>query len=87
MTPQQRLCLGACAFGRALDAVENHSTANRRYAAAACLWNCVRRGPTNAPPIGEPLWTGIRVIDGLLTMAAVPGSGFSVRPAPEKRRC
>jgi type III secretion protein N (ATPase) len=83
MTLQQRLCLGACAFGRALDARGEPLDGGPplRGRRVSLELRCPR--PNERAAIGEPIWTGIRVIDGLLTIGrggrvgvfGAPGAG------------
>jgi type III secretion protein N (ATPase) len=83
MTPQQRLCLGACAFGRALDALGVPLDGGPPLRGRRVSLDLRSPRPNERVAIGEPLWTGIRVIDGLLTIGrgarvgifGAPGAG------------
>ncbi len=79
MVPPQ-LCLGTCALGRAIDALGapldgEPPLAGRRV-------NVALRPPlpNDRAPIVEPLWTGIRAIDGLLTLGR--GARIGIFGAP-----
>jgi type III secretion protein N (ATPase) len=83
MTPQQRLCLGACAFGRALDALGVPLDGGPPLRGRHVSLELRSPRPNERVAIGEPLWTGLRVIDGLLTIGrgarvgifGAPGAG------------
>ena len=68
MTPQRRLCLGACAFGRALDALGAPLDGGPPLRGRRVSLELRSPRPNERAAIGEPIWTGIRVIDGLLTI-------------------
>ena len=83
MTPQQRLHLGACAFGRALDALGDPLDGGPPLRGRRVSLELRSPRPNERAAIGEPIWTGIRVIDGLLTIGrgarvgifGAPGAG------------
>jgi flagellar biosynthesis/type III secretory pathway ATPase len=83
MTLPRRLCLGACAFGRAIDGYGRPLDGGppplgRRVGVALCPPR-----PAERAAVETPLWTGVRVIDGLLTIGrgarvgifGAPGAG------------
>src|SRR5580658_11098189 len=84
MTPQQRLCLGACAFGRALDAVGEPLDGEPPLRGRRVSLELRSPRPNERAAIGEPLWTGIRVIDGLLTIGRGARVGIFGAPAAGK---
>ncbi len=86
MNAPRRCNLGTCALGRALDARgapldDGPPPCGRRVAV-----NVRAPAPSRRAPIADALWTGIRAIDGLLTLGrgarigvfGAPGSGKSV---------
>ena len=83
MMPQHRLCLGACAFGRALDALGAPLDGGAPLRGRRVSLELRSPRPNERAAIGEPLWTGIRAIDGLLTIGrgarvgifGAPGAG------------
>ncbi len=87
MTPRRALDLGTCAFGRAIDASRRAAGRTAPLCAdGASHWSRRAPLPNERAPINVPLWTGIRVVDGLLTIGrgarvgifGAPGSGKSV---------
>lgn len=83
LTPQRRLCLGACAFGRALDALGAPLDGGPPLRGRRVSLELRSPRPNERAAIGEPIWTGVRVIDGLLTIGrgarvgifGAPGAG------------
>ena len=83
MTPRQRLCLGTCAFGRALDALGTPLDGGPPLRGRRVSLELRSPRPNERAAIGEPIWTGVRVIDGLLTIGrgarvgifGAPGAG------------
>ena len=81
----ERLNLGTCAFGRAIGA--DGAPLDGGPPLCGCSVEIELRSPTPAErvPIDAPLWTGIRVIDGLLALGrgarvgifGPPGAGKS----------
>jgi ATP synthase in type III secretion protein N len=83
VTGLQRLALGTCAFGRAIDAhglpLDNRPPLRGRVVSVELR----SPRPHERAPIVTPFWTGIRVIDGLLTIGrgarvgifGAPGAG------------
>lgn len=80
MIAQERLALGTCAFGRAIDA--NGSPLDRGPALRGrCVELRLRSpGPNERVGLVTPLWTGLRVIDGLLTIGR--GARIGIFGAP-----
>lgn len=85
MNAPRRLALGTCALGRAIDAegipLDGGPVLRGRMVTPALR----SPRPNERVPIATPLWTGIRVIDGLLTIGrgarigifGAPGAGKS----------
>jgi type III secretion protein N (ATPase) len=82
ITPQ-RLCLGTCAFGRALDAFGTPLDGGPSLRGRRVSLELRSPRPNERTAICEPIWTGVRVIDGLLTIGrgarvgifGAPGAG------------
>lgn len=80
MMAPQRLALGTCAFGRAIDArgfpLDNRPELRGRVVAVEPR----SPRPNERVPIETPFWTGVRVIDGLLTIGR--GARIGIFGAP-----
>lgn len=63
-----RLCLGTCAFGRAIDAEGAPLDGGPPLRGRSVSLELRSPRPTERAAIDSPLWTGIRVLDGLLTI-------------------
>ncbi len=80
------LDLGTCAFGRAIDAFGAPLDGGPALRGLLVTLEPSAPFPDERAPVDVPLWTGIRVIDGLLTIGrgartgifGPPGSGKSV---------
>ncbi len=80
------LDLGTCAFGRAIDAFGAPLDGGPALRGLRVVVEPSAPLPNERAPVGVPLWTGIRVVDGLLTIGrgarigifGAPGSGKSV---------
>jgi FliI/YscN family ATPase len=80
-----RLDLGACALGRAIDAGGQPLDGGPPLRGRRVPLELRAPGPDERVPIRAPLWTGLRAIDGLLTLGrgcrigvfGAPGSGKS----------
>jgi FliI/YscN family ATPase len=78
------LALGTCAFGTALDA-SGEVLCGRRLAGPRVALHVRPWLPHERAPIAQPFWTGVRAIDGLLTIGrgarvgifGAPGCGKS----------
>lgn len=83
MTMPQRLALGACALGRAIDAHGSPLDRGPELRGRRVKIEPHTPRPNDRVPIATPLWTGVRVIDGLLTIGrgarvgifGAPGAG------------
>ena len=79
----RRLCLGTCAFGRALDAVGAPLDGGPPLHGRQVSLELHSPRPNERTASGAPLWTGVRVIDALLTIGrgarvgifGAPGAG------------
>src|SRR5580700_1308342 len=86
MIDTHRLNLGTCAFGRAIDARGKPLDGGPALGGRSIPLELRAPLPNQRVPIGTPLWTGIRVVDGLLTIGrgarvgifGAPGCGKSV---------
>jgi ATP synthase in type III secretion protein N len=86
MNAAGHLNLGACALGRAIDARGHPLDAGPMLRGRRVCLEVQAPRPDERVPIATPLWTGVRVIDGLLTLGrgarigifGAPGSGKSV---------
>jgi type III secretion protein N (ATPase) len=80
------LDLGTCALGRAIDAFGVPLDGGPALRGLRVTLEPRAPLPSERAPVGVPLWTGIRVVDGLLTIGrgarvgifGAPGSGKSV---------
>ena len=63
----QRLALGTCAFGRALDARGQPLDDGPPVSGCRTVIEPARLSPRDREPVRQPFWTGVRAIDGLLT--------------------
>lgn len=85
MSASRRLALGACALGRAIDADGSPLDGGPTLRGRIVTLQLRSPRPGDRVPIATPLWTGIRVIDGLLTIGrgarigifGAPGAGKS----------
>jgi type III secretion protein N (ATPase) len=83
MMERMRLCLGTCAFGRALDAAGAPLDGGPPLRGRRVSLELRSPRPNERTAIGEPLWTGVRVVDALLTIGrgarvgifGAPGAG------------
>jgi len=81
-----RLDLGTCALGRAIDANGSPIDDGPALRGRSVSLELRLPRPNERAPIATPLWTGFRVVDGLLTIGrgarvgifGAPGSGKSV---------
>ncbi len=81
----QRLPLGMCALGRAIDASARPIDGGRALSGRRVPLAPVSPPPSDRAPIGERFTTGVRAIDGLLTLGrgarvgifGAPGAGKS----------
>lgn len=81
----RRTMLGTCAFGRAIDARGRPLDGGAPLQGAGVRLDLSPVLPEARTPIAEPFWTGVPVIDGLLTFGrgarigifGAPGSGKS----------
>lgn len=81
--PKPRLALGTCAFGRAVDAAGDPLDGGPPLRGRRVCLELRSPRPNERAAIAAPLWTGIRVIDGLLTIGrgarvgifGAPGAG------------
>lgn len=86
MSTAARLDLGTCAFGRAVDAYGAPIDGGPPLRGRSVSLEVRLPRPNERAPIATPLWTGLRVVDGLLTIGrgarvgifGAPGSGKSV---------
>jgi FliI/YscN family ATPase len=76
VTAPPRLSLGTCAFGRAIDATGVPLDAGPRLEGRRVAITLQSPRPNAREPILAPLWTGIRAIDGLLTIGRGARIGF-----------
>jgi len=80
-----RAALGACALGRAIDADGSPLDGGPALRGRVVALQLRSPRPDERAPIASPLWTGVRVIDGLLTIGrgarigvfGAPGAGKS----------
>jgi ATP synthase in type III secretion protein N len=83
MISSKSLALGACAFGRAIDAYGLPLDDGPLLGGRSVPLELRPPRPNDRVPILTPLWTGIRVVDGLLTIGrgarvgifGAPGAG------------
>lgn len=83
MNPVHSLSLGACALGRAIDARGAPLDGGPQLRGRRVRVELRSPRPNERAPIVTPLWTGLRVIDGLLTIGrgarvgifGAPGAG------------
>ncbi len=83
MIASKRLALGACALGRAIDAQGSPLDGGPLLRGRNVPLELRAPRPNDRAPIATPLWTGIRVVDGLLTIGrgarvgifGAPGAG------------
>ncbi len=68
MTAPHRLALGTCAFGRAIDAWGLPLDGGKPLQGRTVAVELHPPAPAQRAPIAVPLWTGIRVVDALLTI-------------------
>jgi ATP synthase in type III secretion protein N len=81
--PRGKLALGACAFGRAIDAHGAPLDMGPPLQGRMVPLDVRAPAPGDRVPIAVPLWTGVRVLDGLLTIGrgarvgifGAPGAG------------
>jgi FliI/YscN family ATPase len=78
------LCLGACAFGRAVDAGGAPLDGGPPLRGRRVSLELRSPRPNERGAIVEPLWTGIRVIDGLLTVGRGTRVGIFGSPGAGK---
>jgi ATP synthase in type III secretion protein N len=79
----QRLALGTCALGRAIDAHGLPLDRGPMLRGRSVRLELRSPRPNERAPISTPLWTGVRVLDGLLTIGrgarvgifGAPGAG------------
>jgi ATP synthase in type III secretion protein N len=76
----QRLALGTCAFGRAIDAYGSPLDNRPALRGRAVAVEPRSPRPHERVPIATPFWTGVRVIDGLLTIGR--GARIGIFGAP-----
>ena len=85
MNALRRLALGTCALGRAIDSSGRSLDDGPPLSGRAVSVELRPPRPAQRAPVVAPLWTGVRVIDGLLTIGCgarigvfgSPGSGKS----------
>lgn len=85
MNAQRRVALGTCALGRAIDADGSALDGGPALRGRMVTLQLRSPRPHERAPIATPLWTGVRVIDGLLTIGrgarigifGAPGAGKS----------
>ena len=85
MSKRERLALGTCAFGRAIDAYGRPIDNGPPLRGCRVGLAVEVPSPSARLAIETPLWTGVRVLDGLLTIGrgarvgifGVPGAGKS----------
>ncbi|HYL26334.1 MAG TPA: hypothetical protein VEW74_00800 [Candidatus Nitrosotalea sp.] len=83
LTTSERLALGTCALGRAIDANGLPLDRGPRLRGRVVPVQLVLPRPSERVPIEMPLWTGVRVLDALLTIGrgarvgifGAPGTG------------
>ncbi len=80
MIASQRLPLGACALGRAIDAQGSPLDGGPLLRGRNVPLELAVPRPNDRVPIATPLWTGIRVIDGLLAIGR--GARIGIFGAP-----
>jgi ATP synthase in type III secretion protein N len=68
MSAALRRDLGTCALGRAIDARGLPLDGGPLLAGRQVLLTTIAPAPSERVPITEPFWTGVRVVDGLLTI-------------------
>jgi ATP synthase in type III secretion protein N len=81
----QRLPLGMCALGRAIDARGRPLDGGSALRGRRVTLATTSPHPHDRTPVRDPFWTGVRVIDGLLTVGrgarvgvfGAPGTGKS----------
>ncbi len=84
MKAPQRLALGTCAFGRAIDAWGMPLDGGARLRGVSISLAQRAPEPCRRAPIATPLWTGIRVVDGLLTIGRGARVGIFGSPGAGK---
>lgn len=85
MNAPRHAALGTCALGRAIDADGSPLDGGPVLRGRAVTLQMRSPRPNERAPISTPLWTGVRVIDGLLTIGrgarlgifGAPGAGKS----------
>jgi type III secretion protein N (ATPase) len=80
LTGSDRLALGACALGRAIDSNGLPLDRGPRLAGRGVPVQPRLPSPSERIPIDTPLWTGVRVLDGLLTIGR--GARIGIFGAP-----
>jgi ATP synthase in type III secretion protein N len=83
--PRRSLALGTCAFGRAIDAAGLPLDGGPSLRGRNVAVDVLAPPPIARAPITAPLWTGIRVLDGFVTIGrgarigifGAPGAGKS----------
>ncbi len=93
--PPRTLDVGTCALGRAIDACGAPLDGGPALRGRRVAIEPRAPLPSERAPIAQPLWTGIRVVDGLLTIGrgarvgifGAPGSGKSVFVETVVRGC
>ncbi len=80
MIAADRLALGTCAFGRAIDAEGAPLDGGPALDGRRVTLQPVAPRPNERGPILEPLWTGVRAIDALLTIGR--GARIGIFGAP-----
>jgi ATP synthase in type III secretion protein N len=95
MTALGKLALGACAFGRAIDACGLPLDERPPLRGRAVALDVSAPAPSDRVSITVPFWTGIRVLDGLLTIGrgarigifGAPGAGKTTLLETLVRNC
>ncbi|HEY6486410.1 MAG TPA: EscN/YscN/HrcN family type III secretion system ATPase [Candidatus Cybelea sp.] len=80
MTVLRRLALGTCALGRAIDAAGRPLDDGPPLCGRAVSIALRPPRPAQRAPVVTPLWTGVRVVDGLLTIGC--GARIGIFGAP-----
>jgi len=76
--------LGFAALGRALDAAGSALDSGGIFAASGCPVERIALEPRDRRTIAEPFWTGVRALDGLLTIGRGARVGFFGAPGAGK---
>ncbi|MBV9233715.1 MAG: EscN/YscN/HrcN family type III secretion system ATPase [Candidatus Eremiobacteraeota bacterium] len=84
MTATGPIDLGTCAFGRAIDAHGRPLDGGPPLRGRRVILERDAPRPNERAPIATPLWTGLRVIDGLLTVGRGARVGIFGAPATGK---